>query len=112
MIKGIRVRLLSRLLLSIRLCSGCFTPFSCDAGITTPVRVWPAEEGGTGREFPPLCGIIRFGCNGVPPTEGVLAQSVNGMPISLLGAMVGTLVAGFGGAGRRLGGLLDGDVVI
>ena len=62
----------------------------------------------------PLGVSIRIGCNdGVPAaTEGVLAQSVNGIPPSLFGARVGTGVAGLGGAGRRLGGLFDGDATI
>jgi len=116
--RGINVRLRSRLLLSMRLCNGCLTPFSCEGGITTPV--FCGARGGAGRRLPCACppcwGIIRFAWReGVAPTEGVRAQSVSGIPMSLLGAMVGTLVgalAGFGGAGRREGGLLDGDAVI
>jgi len=112
--RGIKVRLLSRLLLSMRLCNGWRTPFSWEGGITTPVLVCGGGKGGAGRRFPPPVGvIIRFGCSVVgPPTEGVLAQSVNGIPISLFGASAGTLVGGFGGAGRREGGLFDGDAVI
>src|SRR5271170_1571778 len=110
--RGIKVRLLSRLLLSMRLCNGWRTPFSWEGGITTPVLVCGGGKGGAGRRFVPW-DAIRFGWSTVgPPTEGVLAQSVNGIPISLFGASVGTLVAGFGGAGRSEGGLLDGDAVI
>ena len=115
--RGIKVRLRSRLLLSMRLCNGCLTPFSCDGGITTPV-LWGAR-GGAGRRFPcpaAPCAIIRFGWSegAVPLTEGVRAQSVKGMPTSLFGAMAGTVavLAGLSGAGRREGGLLEGDAVI
>ena len=98
-IRGIRVRLLSRLVLVKRLCSGCFTPFST-GGITTPVRLGCICVG-EGRAFWPL-GIIGV-------LWGVRAQSVKGVPRSLVGATGGV---GFGGAGRREGGLFDGDAII
>jgi hypothetical protein len=111
-IRGIKVRLLSRLLLSMRLCNGWRTPFSCEGGITTPVLVCGGGKRGAGRRFVPW-GVIRVGWRVVgPPTDGVLAQSVNGIPISLVGASAGTVVPGLGGAGRSEGGLLDGDAVI
>ena len=110
--RGIKVKLRSRLLLSMRLCNGWRTPFSCEGGITTPVLVCGGGRAGAGRTAVPW-GIIRLGWRVVgPPTDGVLAQSVNGIPISLFGASAGTFVPGLGGAGRSEGGLLEGDAVI
>jgi hypothetical protein len=43
--------------------------------------------------------------------EGVRAQSVRGMPVSL-GTAGATRTEGFGGAGRREGGLFEGLAVI
>ena len=113
--KGIKVRLRSRLLLSIRLCNGCLTPFSCDGGITTPV-LW-GTRGGAGRRFPcpaAPCGIIRFGWSeGVLPlTEGVRASLWGYRVFVWCNGGDGGGVGGFRRGGTREGGLLEGDAVI
>jgi hypothetical protein len=106
---GIKVSDLSRFVPSMRLFMGR-TPFSWDGGMITPVRegvIWGVESG---RIIFPWLWFMRGRTDwrdGV--TWGVLAQSVNGIPRSLFGRRGGV---GFGGAGRREGGLLEGLAMI
>lgn len=105
--RGIKVSDLSRLLPIIIVFSG-LTPFSCDGGMTTPVRVGGGNVAGRSTAF--VCGCGATG-RGVVVMEGVRAQSVRGMPVSL-GTAGATGTEGFGGAGRRTGGLFEGLSVI
>ena len=104
--KGIKVNDLSRLVPIIIVFSG-LTPFSWDGGMITPVRIGWGRVAGRSMVFACWGGIGR----GVVLIEGVRAQSVRGMPVSLeMAGVTGT--AGFGGAGRKDGGLLEGLAVI
>src|SRR5579859_1817177 len=80
--RGIKVNDLSLFVPIIIVFEG-LTPFSCDGGMITPVRV--AVGGGkvAGRNIllGPGCGCIG---RGVEFTCGVRAQSVRGTPLSLL----------------------------